>query len=55
MDRRIWQWQNNSGEFSVSHSLCHIGCTEAKKYNKLRGLSPQANYSGRATSACRRS
>jgi hypothetical protein len=24
-------------------------------YNKLRGLSPQANYTDRATAACRRS
>jgi hypothetical protein len=28
---------------------------EKKKKTKLRGLSPQANYTDRATAACRRS
>jgi hypothetical protein len=28
---------------------------QAQKQNKLRGQSPRANYTGRATTACRRS
>jgi hypothetical protein len=31
------------------------GSPNKQKTNKLRGLSPQANYTDRATDACRRS
>jgi hypothetical protein len=37
------------------HSLVHLNGVKTKqKTNKLRGLNPQANYTDRATAACRR-
>jgi hypothetical protein len=36
---------------SSSHSYCLLGGNK----KKLRGFSPQANYTDRATAACRRS
>jgi hypothetical protein len=42
------QWQN------CKLACCQLNSAKNKK-NKLRGLSPQANYSNRATAACRRS
>jgi hypothetical protein len=56
--------QNITDVFSVSNILfflwtAHVKCLSFILYqtnkNKLRGLSPQANYTDRATAACRRS
>jgi hypothetical protein len=44
---------------TTGHNFCHRirehTLTFNKQTNKLRGLSPQANYTDRATAACRRS
>jgi hypothetical protein len=41
--------------YCISHIYIRILSKKTEKKNKRRGLSPQANYTDRATAACRRS
>jgi hypothetical protein len=46
------------GEWRCSFTICNLGTpwsTNRNEYLKLPGLSPQANYTDRATAACLRS
>jgi hypothetical protein len=53
----IWADMNYSSSvcMSVRNSALQIYIATKYKQNKLRGLSPQANYTDRATAAFRRS
>jgi hypothetical protein len=42
-------------QFYNCELACDICMVRANKQNKLRGFSPPANYTDRATAACRRS
>jgi hypothetical protein len=46
-------WASIEWNITVSKGIMALSCSQEKK--KLHGLSPRANYTDRATAACRRS